>query len=414
MAQINCASGAASIKLACEFPVVAGLLTDDTALGTVGSQKQLENAEMAGEIFDSAIATQLSQLPLATASAGTIVIIKGGAPETFNSLGPILSDRASTVGRHRLFVGFTASQFVFTDVDGSSLGSLPFAYQSVAAPSSGTTQSTTYTSETINANVKIDQFIGVATFGVSKRLDVSAIVPIGRVSLGSTVFKSTSYVVNASNVLQNTYTNPNVYGPGSASGVGDITFNAKGEVWAGERSAVSVGFNFRTPTGDDLNLLGSGSWGYNPYLIYSYLGRISPHARFGYQWNSATELNYSTSTGHNAALPGGMQYDIGADWGAMKRLTLAGDLLGNQYLNAPILVPTPQNFTFTSSTGQPSQFTFNTSLTGNSGYTINDVSVGLKVSPVGNLVLSGNVLVQINNNGLHARPTPLIGISYKF
>ena len=408
-AQINCSSGSVSNKLVCEFPIAAGLLTNDTALGTKGGQQQLINAEQAAAIFDNAIATQISQLPLATASAGTVVVYKGGVPETFNSLGPILADRASTIGKHRLFVAFTASQFVFTNVDGSSLGNLPFEYQAVATTSGGTTQSTTYTSENINASIKFDQFTAIVTYGITNKVDVSAIIPIGYVSVSTGIPASTSYVVNANNQLVFQYQNPASYSPGTASGIGDIVFNAKGSVWSGERAAVSAGFSLRVPTGDDLNLLGSGAWGYSPYVIYSHLGKVSPHARLGYQWNSATELNFSSSAGHDVGLPGGMQYDVGVDWAAVKRLTLAGDLLGSQYLNAPILVKATTSFT----TGSGTQ-SLPTSITGNSSYTINNFSGGVKLSPVGNLVLAGNVLVQLNNNGLHARPTPLLGISYKF
>jgi hypothetical protein len=45
---------------------------------------------------------------------------------------------------------------------------------------------------------------------------------------------------------------------------------------------------------------------------------------------------------------------------------------------------------------------------------LNNFSAGLKIALFRNLVVSGNMLVQLNNNGLRSRPTPLVGISYKF
>src|SRR6185437_14035491 len=113
MGQIDCISGPASQKLVCEFPYAAGLLSNETALG--GSSGIATANKAAGSVatgFNSAIAAQVSQLPLASASAGTVVVYNAGIPETFNNLGPILTDRAQTVGRHRFFLGFTASQFV--------------------------------------------------------------------------------------------------------------------------------------------------------------------------------------------------------------------------------------------------------------------------------------------------------------
>lgn len=416
MGQINCSSGSSSDKLVCQFPYSVGALTNDTALGgakgTAGAQAK---ANLVATGFNSAVASQVSQLPLATASAGTVVLYKQGVPETFDNLGPILTDRAQTVGKHRFFIGFTASQFVFTNIDGISLAKLPFAYSVTAFNPQNNQQvlSNTFTGESTALQFKLNQFTGVATYGVTNRVDVSVIVPIERVSIGATTFGATSYIYNANNDFVFAYTDKNTHTPGTASGVGDINFDVKSEVWRGEHATFSAAMGFRAPTGDELNYLGSGAWGFNPYIVYSYLWKVAPHAKFGYQWNTKTELNNPSDTaGQNLNLPGGMQYDIGADWAALHRLTLAADLLGSQYLNAPRLVssgvalpgPIPGNAS-PSLTGLTSQ---------DSSYSINNLSVGAKWNPVRNLVLSGNVLFQINDNGLRSRPTPLGGISYKF
>lgn len=410
LGQIDCISGPASQKLVCEFPYAAGLLSNETALG--GSSGIATANKAAGSVatgFNSAIAAQVSQLPLASASAGTVVVYNAGIPETFNNLGPILTDRAQTVGRHRFFLGFTASQFVFTDIDGIPLSRLPFAFVATAyVPGTSTVSTYTYTAEKTNLSFKIDQFTGVATYGIGNRLDFSVIVPVEYVSIGSTTYNSTSDIFDASNAhVFGPYSNPDSHTPGTASGVGDITVNGKGEIWRGERGTVSVGMNVRTPTGDDQNYLGSGAWGFNPYLVYGYLAKVSPHAKIGYQWNTATELNNPTGTpGGNLALPGGMDYDVGADWAMLRHVTVAGDLLGSEYLNSPryvtTAVPLPDGTSITTITPQ------------NSSYSINNASAGLKWNPYRNLVLSGNVLIQLNNNGLRSRPAPLVGISYKF
>jgi hypothetical protein len=413
IAQINCISGPASTKLVCAFPYAAGLLTNETALGgQAGIQAANEAAGKVATGFNSAIAAQVSQLPLASASAGTVVVYSGGVPETFNNLGPILTDRAQTVGRHRFFIGFTASQFVFTDIDGISLGKLPFSFVATAyVPNTTTVSSYTYTAEDTDLHFKIDQFVGVATYGLGSRFDVSVIVPVEYVSMGATTYNTTGYILDANdNLIFGPYSSPNTHTPGTASGIGDITFNGKGELWRGEHATVSAGMNFRVPTGDDQNYLGSGAYGYNPYLVFGYLSKVSPHAKIGYQWNSATELNNPTGTaGGNLALPGGLNYDVGADWAMLKRLTVAGDLLGNQYVNAPRYVvssvPLPD---------KPSTASLTTIIPETSTYTINNLSTGVKLNPFRNLVLSANVLFQLNNNGLRSRPTPLLGISYKF
>ncbi len=406
MAQINCQVGSASTKLACEYPFAVGAYSNLSALGP-GNTSQ--NAQVVAQAIDTGIATQVSQLPLATASAGTVLVYKDGVPQTLSNLGPVLADRANTLGgKGKFYLGATGSQFVFTDIDGKSLKALPFAFSQNAYDSGGNLLSTTYNNETADLNFKVDQFLIVGTVGLSKTFDVSVIVPIERVSVGVFTGNATSYVVSPTGTLL-FKTNPKpTLGSGTASGLGDVALNLKSIVHSTERATFAGGFMLRMPTGDDANLLGSGAFGFNPYLVFSYLNKVSPHAKIGYQWNSATELNNPTVTkGGNKQLPGGLQYDLGADWAAKKWLTVAVDLLGNQFMNTPSVVTS--NLTIT---GVSTPVT--TSSTQNSSYSIGNVSTGVKVNPFGNLVLSANLLTQINNAGLRSRPTPLIGISYKF
>lgn len=415
MAQINCTNSATAKKLVCLFPFSTGVLRDDSALGTpptgtTGSTSVFSQASQVAESLDIAIASQASQLPLASASAGTIVLYKAGVPQTLNNLGPILTDRAQAIGKGKVFVGFTASQFVFTDIDGHSLGRLPFGYFRTAYDQNHQVQSNTYTTESANLKFTINQYIGVATVGITKRIDFSVIVPWERVSFGDAVRPSTNYVVDVNNKELFSYVLGGTYSSGNRAGVGDIVLNGKSVLYSGERATFAAGLNLRTPTGDDLNFLGSGAFGFNPYLDYSYLRVVSPHAKIGYQWNTKTELNNPTETANGKqALPGGLQYDFGADWSVKRYLTVAGDLLGSQYVNTPRLVTTT-----TTVTAVNGAFSLPSSVSQNSTYTISNLSAGLKLNPFRNLVFSGNVLFQLNNNGLRARPTPLIGLSYKF
>ncbi len=415
MAQINCNSGAAAQKLVCEFPFSTGALSNASSLG--GSSSVEQNATVTATAINTAIATQLSQLPLASASAGTVEVYKAGVPETFTNLGPILVDRAQVIGRGKVFLGATASQYVFTDIDGISLGTLPFAYSQTAYyPGTNNPLSTTYTSESTNLSFRMDQIVGVATVGVSNRVDLSVIVPFERVSLGASANNSQSYVQNTgSNVAYGPITNSIPHAAGTATGVGDITFNGKGELWSGERATFSGGLTVRTPTGDDLNFLGSGSWGFDLYTVYSYLAhRISPHARIGYRWNTTTELyNPTDKFGANQSLPGGVEFDFGADSSLAKSFTVAVDVLGDQYLNAPIYERTTIPLTVTTGSSN-TPLTLPSSQVVNSSYSISNLSTGFKWTPGKSIVFSANVLTQLINAGLRSRPTPLLGLSCKF
>ena len=422
LGQVSCLKGStAETKLVCQFPFATGVFANASALG---GSTGTNDAQRVAAGLNTAIATQLSQLPIASASSGQVVTYKAGLAKSFEDLGPILTDRAQTLGPNTFYLGVTASQFVFTDVDGKSLGSLPFSYFRNAYVN-GVLQSTIYTTEKTNLHLKANQLVGVATFGIGKRFDASAIVPVVYISIGDTTYSTMNYVVDAAtNTLSFQYASKDSSVPGTASGIGDITFNAKYSPWSSEHAAVALAANLRTPTGDELNLLGSGAFGFNPYVVYSYVSEhFSPHAKVGYQWNTATELNIgtpaqtsttsttsSTSPSSKKSLPGGMTYDVGADFTIHKKLTIAIDLLGNQYLNTPGLQSTQ-----TSVAGVPGG-SLNTISIVNSSYTINNVSTGFKWRPSRDLglVLSANVLIQLNNVGLRSRPTPLVGISYRW
>jgi hypothetical protein len=300
---------------------------------------------------------------------------------------------------------------------------LPFSYSSIQF--SGTTPvSTIYTQEQVQASLVVNQYISVATVGVSSKFDLSFIVPVTRVSTGANVPSSTNTVVST-NGSSFSSAGPTFATHGSASGVGDVEVGAKCELFAGEHSTVSSGFVLRLPTGDAENFLGSGASGFNPYLAFSYLAKFSPHFKIGYQWNTASKLNNPTYTNPiytnptsgtativnqpNKPIPGGIQYDAGGDWAMSKRFTIAIDLLGYQYLNSQRLVTET-----TSVSTNSAPLTLKSTTSQNSSYSINNLSTGFKWNPGKSLVFSANLLTQLINTGLRSRPTPLLGIAYKF
>ena len=67
-------------------------------------------------------------MPLASPSSGVILVydptLKTLVAGT-DSLGPILGERAETVGRHHLFIGFSYQFFNFDKIDGVNLNNFP-------------------------------------------------------------------------------------------------------------------------------------------------------------------------------------------------------------------------------------------------------------------------------------------------
>ena len=274
----------------------------------------------------SAVGSQLNLLPLASPASGIVLTFNpslGVYSRSSQSLGPILGERAETVGRHKLFLAVAYQRFTFSSIDGFDLKHLPIVFQVCNMPltNNGTVCPGTLTvaATTNRLDLKINQFTAFATFGLTDRVDISLVVPVLRTSLG--LARETSTILNGV---------PGDYPPGavagSASGIGDVTVRGKGTIWKGERLGLAAGADLRFPTGDELNFLGSGAWGIKPFLSASYRARVTPHADAGYQWNGNSALANPFGVGHttgNKQLPTNFYYVLGADIAASKKFTIA-------------------------------------------------------------------------------------------
>ncbi len=420
MAQIDCTT---STKLVCEIPVASRAQHPETVINPA-------------QAINATFAAQLTQLPLPSSATGIEFVFDKSINDyrPLENLGPILIDRARTIGKKRLFLGFAFQQFTFNSINGNNLGAVPFVFQSTTCPLSGPCPAGNvdqYAVQTEHISLKLDQYVILANYGLTNTTDVSVIIPIERVSIG-VGGGGTEYIYDHSTgILLGSLPSPVPYTAGVASGIGDFIVNVKHEFFEreGKNFHFSGGLLLRFPTGDALNYLGSGAYGFNPYGVISYSARVTPHARLGYIWNTDTVLIQTpdpSDPSHYSKqrLPGGFQYDFGADAKLFQRVTAAADLFGNQFQNSPALVlasqPIPTNLAPSSpcngQTPPPSGCTAPTVKPVNSSYTSTDFSVGLKWKPweKNNLLFFGNVLIPINNVGMRSDPAPLFGISYTF
>lgn len=439
-AQINCpATTATQLQY---LPLVCLVPFSVAANVPVGGNTVTPAIQQSAVPINGTIAAQLTQLPVPSGTSGTIFLIKEGVPQgqRFDDLGPILTDRPETIGNKHIYLGFTYQHFNFNSLDGSSLGALNFGY----AAQDSSLPLTYYGSSANSVQFKFDQFVVTGGYGVSPTTDVTVSIPINSVSVSAKQTNIVEYTYNSSSTatmagIPTGYTTgqPTSFlnESGSAKGVGDIKFGVKqllyGEEKNGEKKGqyrnlvVAAGLALRVPTGDALNFLGSGAYGVDIYGLVSYRNRdsrFSPHFKLGRLWNGSSVLVNSNASG-NSPLPGGMEYDAGTDIRISgRRLTLAVDVIGNQFVNGLSLkpsaitlnpTPTPANTTHAGGGGVPASLR-NVLLPANDTYTSVNFSGGIKYNPTAKLLFYGNVLVQTNNVGLRSDPVPLVGVSYNF
>ena len=406
--QVDCNT---STKLVCQFPFSAQTL-GVFAAGTNSTSALAKAAEAVATPINASIATQLTQLPIPSATVGVVTLQKKGSEfgTTFDNLGPVLTDRPDTVGKGHIFAGFSYQHFNFNALAGHDLSNIPIGFNFP------TGNVTSYDAVNNQVSFKLDQYVGIATYGATRRTDISVVIPFNSVSLAVTTSGFQGYQYNAGTNSYGQIFSPttSVSSNGSANGIGDITVIVKQMVIGqeGTRAAVSAGISARFPSGDALNYLGSGAFGGSIYGLFEYRARIAPHMKLSYQWNGNSQvmnLQALPTTG----LPGGLQYAAGADFKIVRSLTLAADLLVNQFVNVPSFTTTNPDLPGPAGQGgipKTIPFTASTNLT----YTTANFSGGLKWSPKAHFLLYGNVLLQLNNVGLRSDPVPLFGIAYNF
>lgn len=364
--------------------------------------------------LNTAIASQLSSLPLPSAASGFTYSFDrslGVYERSGQSFGPVLAERAETIGKDKFYFGFSFQNFGFDRIDGVPLNRLPSLFEH--GPSTNTQFARDVITTDNFVDLRLGQTVAFLTYGAADWLDVSVAVPYVTASLtltsnatiqriGTGDDRTVHYFEGTSDRSRQQFANA-----GSASGLGDVVVRTKASLYRGETAALALGVDTRLPTGDEYDFLGSGALGVRPFLVASLrAGRVSPHVNVGYQWNGQTILAGNVTTGETRRLPAQLQYAFGADVGVTRRLTVAVDLLGQHLRRAERV----EMGTFRASNGA----TFPQISFAQRSLTQNNLALGFKMNPVGNLLVSVNMLAGLGNAGLRDRFTPLVGLSYTF
>ncbi len=416
--------------------------------------------------LNSAIATQITLLPIASPASGfTFTFDRGSGvyKRSAATYGPILTERAETIGKRKLYVGATFQRFRFDTIDGYPLHNWPavFTHATGTGPNGASEPyETQFITSSNSLDLKVNQFTAFATYGVTDRFDVSVAVPFLQIGFNLASYATINRTANTEPALVNGALQPccssgppfaNYFDPqnpagsltatfansahagtvtnnpaigtnlysnpskNSAAGIGDVTLRFKQNVFRGERTTLSFATDVRLPTGDENNLLGSGAWGVKPFGALSVrTGPVTPHFNLGYQWNGSSILAGNVLTGSKAHLPGFFLFSAGTDLALTKWLTAAADYIGQELVHAPrIGVASFTSAAPLTATGQVGTFPTIVSA-GRETYNQSNFALGAKVKVMKRLLLSANLSFALNSGGLRETVTPLFGASYTF
>jgi hypothetical protein len=374
-----------------------GFAVDEQALLQSGADR----LRVASQIIKLA-GNQLSSFPLASASGGftwNFDTASAAFTRSSNSFGPIFAERPLTIGRKRLNVGANYQRVTFDHLDERELRGGEIVGYFGQELSEGFA---IFFADSLDVRVTTDTLNAFATYGITDRLDVGVSIPINRVDLRATLTTRVGTTRTGVSVDDNPVVATR---SGTASGVGDVVIRAKYNVLNRRAWAIAESIDVRLPTGDERDLLGvAGPQVKLTFIASSAVGNLSPHVNLAYTISGSSSVADDEDAFVSAPLEE-ISYAVGADFAPSLRTTIAVDVVGRTLRKAGILTWGPSQFG-----DQFPQFR----LTAGEDLHLLLGSVGVKVNPFANMLLTANVLFPLAKRGLTDRLTWMAGFDYSF
>ena len=340
--------------------------------------------------------------------AGFTFDIERGIPvQTTESLGPLLTERATTLGARKLDVNFSYTRVNFTKLQGKDLDNLELIFRrnDVNQGCDPNIPQFLARCDTIRTNLQVDLtediFALIATYGLTSVWDVGFVIPVTHIRLSA---NSQATIRDQSNNLGGTSNggipihqfgsvsncDPPVdppsststcdaHGGGDETGLGDIILRTKYNFlrnYDGFIPDLAFLVEVKLPTGDENQLLGTGGTNVSGFIIASktYGRWFTPHVNLGYEIDTKDTQESS------------FRYALGFDARVFPELSLAADVIGLYKPNGTGI-----------------------------GDHITDLSLGAKWNPIKSLILRANFQIPLDkNSGLRADYIPTVGIEYIF
>jgi hypothetical protein len=301
----------------------------------------------------------------------------GTVERATQSFGPFFIERASTAGRGQASIGLTFQQFRFTSLDGHNLRDGSF----VTTANKVKDESTPYDVDQLTLNIAASVATLYGNIGVTNRMEIGFAVPMVSLTLdGSRV---DTYRGSAFSQARASAT---------AIGLADIAVRTKYTLLEDHGSGLAAAVDVRLPTGNEENLLGTGSTSAKFSAIGSVeSGRATLHANAGMTVGGlAREISYGGAIAVAAA----------------NRVTVIGELLARRLEDVGHIVPTTAP-----TLGLAGIDTTRLVPDGSPLYLVTAVP-GVKWNVTDTWVLVANVAIPLTNAGLTAPFTPFVGLDY--
>jgi hypothetical protein len=356
-----------------------------------------------------AIGDATASVPLSATSSGATFSVIGGVPvRTSISAGPIFGERTQTLGRGRFFVGASVTGIEFTSLNGIPLRDLALNFKHEDGSPLDTLGNPEFENDymALDLGVSLNILVGTValTAGLTDFIDVGVAVPLVRTQVsGRTEAQILPFGSNAIHRFGGDAANPVLRATasteGSATGIGDIAGRVKFNLGQSSRMGAALLAEIRLPTGDEEDLLGSGSTQFRALGLYSaQFGTLSPHVNIGYVARG------DSRTQNDAVLVGLSVDNLLSDWATLA----AGFESELQVGENKFTLPADIEF------DEPFQRTIPATNVPNKGGDLLRASLGAKFTVRGGTVLVVNALMPLRDVGLQPDFIWTVGLDFPF
>ncbi|MFT4563799.1 MAG: hypothetical protein ACI9BW_003559 [Gammaproteobacteria bacterium] len=260
------------------------------------------------------------------ASGVTFDLSTGVPVSTQESLGPLLSERATTLGANKLNVSFSYTRVDFSRFEGTDLDSFSFELPHIDVNNDGILgpPGSLVELDTVTAFVDItleqDIYALFGNYGLTDYWDVGIVIPVIRVEARANAFATVTDITGGNvHTFLGAIDEPQSSSGGAETGFGDVILRTKYNFMNGHAALpdMAITAQLTLPTGDEDNLLGTGHAKLRGQFIASKkFGDLTPHVNVSYEETTGIDRFDNLS------------YAAGFDWRVSAPLTVAADVMG--------------------------------------------------------------------------------------
>jgi hypothetical protein len=341
---------------------------------------------------------EVSTAPLGTSTGGFTFVFDsklGTFTRSTETFGPAFGKRSLTIGKGKVSAGFNWLHANYDTIAGLSLSNGDLRPVKNVRDAETGAPLAPFDSSSAVLDITSDTFVGSVTYGLTNDLDVGVAVPWVRIGLAADV----SLLLGSSGEDFTPGGHPFVIRQTSSTGVGDIAVFGKYRFWHHGDGGFATEIEVRLPSGSITELRGLGTTRTSVSGIWSYGGRVSPHASVGYEFwadRVGSEAEYVKNQ---------FTYALGLEIKAHSRATAIVDVIGRKMLHGGTLAYESESdgiVALEALVEQPR------------GLHAISFAPGIKWNVAGSVLLTSSVLASIANDGLRARVIPVVGFEWAF